>query len=172
MCYNLIIIVRKKVGRYMAKLKKYLRYILIIAAFWIFSDILIYLSINTTYANVNTRVYSISPEVIVGESKATYVNGYIKGSIKNNTDSKINEKYLKIDLYSERDVKLGTKYVKIENLESAKYQDFEMWYKFTDVEYANISVTDTVENATEEEFLSQETASYLVLGTVLILYFI
>ena len=41
-----------------------------------------------------------------------------------------------------------------------------MWYKFTDVDYANI------ENAMEEEFLSQETATYLVLGTVLVLYFI
>lgn len=156
----------------MAKLKKYLRYIILIAAFWIFSDILIYLSINTTYASVDTRVYSISPEVIVGESKATYVNGYVKGSIKNNTDSIINNKYLKIDLYSERDVNLGTKYVKIENLEPARYKEFEMWYKFTDVDYANISVVDNVENATEEEFLSQETTSYLVLGTVLLLYFI
>ena len=67
---------------------------------------------------------------------------------------------------------MGTKYVKIENLEPTKYQDFEMWYKFTDVDYANISVIDNIENAREEELLSQETASYLLLGTVLILYFI
>lgn len=172
MCYNLIIIMGKKVGKSMAKMKKYFRYILLIAAFWLFSDILIYLSINTTYTNVDTRIYNISPEIVIGESKATYVNGYVKGSIKNNTDSIINDKYLKIDLYSVRDVKLGSKYVKIENLQTNQYQDFEMWYKFTDVEYANITVTDKIENATEEEFLSQETTTYLVLGTVLVLYFI
>lgn len=156
----------------MAKMKKYFRYILLIAAFWLFSDILIYLSINTTYDSVDAKVYSVAPEVIIGESKATYVNGYIKGSIKNNTDSIINNKYLQIDLYSARDVKLGTKYVKIDNLQVDKYLDFEMWYKFTDVDYANITVTDKIENATEEEFLSQETATYLVLGTVFVLYFI
>lgn len=156
----------------MAKLKKYLLYVILIVAFWIFSDILIYISINSTYANVNTRVYSISPEITVGESKATYVNGYIKGNIKNNTDSIINNKYLKIELYSPRDVKLGTKYVKIENLDVNKYQEFEMWYKFTDVEYVNITVTDNIENATEEEFLSQETTYGLILGTLLVLYFI
>lgn len=156
----------------MAKLKKYLLYVILIVAFWIFSDILIYISINSTYANVNTRVYSISPEITVGESKATYVNGYIKGNIKNNTDSIINNKYLKIELYSPRDVKLGTKYVKIENLDVNKYQEFEMWYKFTDVEYVNITVTDNIENASEEDFLSQETKYGLILGTLLVLYFI
>ena len=153
-------------------MKKFLLYALMIAAFWIFSDILIYLSINTAYANVDAKVYTNSPEVIIGESEATYVNGVIKGSIKNNTSEIINNKYLKIELYSARDVKLGTKYVEIKNLEVDKYQDFEMWYKFTDVDYANITVTDNIENATEEEFLSQETATYLLVGTVLILYFL
>ena len=156
----------------MARMKKFLLYALIIAAFWIFSDILIYLSINTTYANVDAKVYTNSPEIIIGESKATYVNGVIKGSIKNNTSEIINNKYLKIDLYSARDVKLGTKYVEIKNLEVDKYQEFEMWYKFTDVDYANVTVVDNIENATEEEFLSQETATYLVFGTVLMLYFL
>ena len=156
----------------MAKIKQYFIYVLLIAAFWIFSDILIYLSINTAYANVDVKVYPIAPEIIIGESKATYVNGYVKGMIKNNTEEIMNNKYLKIDLYSARDVLLGTKYVKIENLEANKYQNFEMWYKFTDVDYANITVTDTVENASEEEFLSQEATGYLIVGTVLLLYFI
>ena len=156
----------------MGTIKTFGKYLLWLILFWIFSDILIYLSINTTYANVDAKVYTNSPEIIIGESKATYVNGFIKGSIKNNTSEIINNKYLKIDLYSARDVKLGTKYVKIDNLEVDKYQEFEMWYKFTDVDYANIIVTDNIENASEEEFLSQETATYLVFGTVLILYFL
>lgn len=156
----------------MAKMKKFLLYAFLIIAFWIFSDIVIYLSINTTYTNVDTKVYSISPEINVGESKATYVNGFVKGSIKNNTGSIINDKYLKIELYSPRDVKLGTKYIKIENLDVNKYQEFEIWYKFTDVEYANITVTDNIENTTEEEFISQEVTTTLVFGTVLLLYFI
>lgn len=156
----------------MAKMKKFLIYALTIAAFWIFSDIIIYLSINGAYANVDAKVYTSSPEVIIGESKATYVNGFVKGSIKNNTEGIINEKYLKIDLYSARDVKLGTKYVKINNLETGKYQDFEMWYKFTDVDYANISITGNIQNSSEEDFISQETATYLIFGTLLVLYFI
>ena len=108
----------------MVKMKKYLLYVFLIAAFWVFSDILIYLSINTTYANVDTKVFAISPEVTVGKSEATYVNGVIKGTVRNNTDTIINDKYLKIDLYSSRDVKKGTKYVKIENLDIDKSQAY------------------------------------------------
>ena len=156
----------------MKRLKTFLLYALIIAGFWIFSDIIIYVAINGTYTNVNAKIYTDSPEIIIGESKATYINGYIKGVIKNNTQGIINEKYVKIDLYSARDVKLGTKYIKIENLEPNNYQEFEMWYKFTDVDYATISITDDIKNASEEEFLSQKTATYLVIGTLLILYFI
>ena len=156
----------------MKRLKTFLLYALIIAGFWIFSDIIIYVAINGTYTNVNAKIYTDSQEIIIGESKATNINGYIKGDIKNNTQGIINEKYVKIDLYSARDVKLGTKYIKIENLEPNNYQEFEMWYKFTDVDYATISITDDIKNTSEEEFLSQKTATYLVIGTLLILYFI
>ena len=156
----------------MKRLKTFLIYALIIAAFWLFSNILIYIAINGTYAHTDTRVYTTSPEIIVGDSKATYINGFVKGGIKNNTGEIINDKYLKIDLYSARDVKLGTKYVKIENLQPNEYKEFEMWYKFTDVDYATIVVTDNIQNASEEEFISEKTATYLVVGTLLILYFI
>lgn len=156
----------------MKRLKTFLMYILLIVAFWLFSDILIYLSINSTYANVDTKVYTNSPEIIIGESRATYVNGYVKGSIRNNTEGIINDKYLKIELYSERDTKLGTKYVKIENLDPNKYQEFEMWYKYTDVDYANITVTDNISNVSETELISEKVGTYLVVGTLLVLYFI
>lgn len=155
----------------MKRMKTFFTYAIIIAVFWLFSNILIYIAINGTYKHIDARVYSNSPEITIGQSKATYINGFVKGSIKNNTQGNINEKYLKIDLYSAHDVKLGTKYVRIENLQQNASQEFEMWYKFTDVNYATITVTDNVRNATEEEFLSQETASYIVVGTLLLLYF-
>ena len=86
------------------------------------------------------------PQVIVTENKATYVNGYVKGSIKNNTVGILNNMYLKIDMYSSRDVNLGTKYVKINNLNSNEIQDFEMWYQYTDVDYVELTIVDEVPN--------------------------
>lgn len=156
----------------MKRLKTFLLYALAIVALWIFSDVIIYISLNSTYKNIETKVYTNSPEITVLKNQATYVNGVIKGSIKNNTQEIINNKYLKIDLYSSRNINLGTKYVKIENLKPEESKDFEMWYRFTNVAYATFNFTDDVSNATEEEFMSQETKTSLIIGTLLILYFI
>lgn len=156
----------------MKRLKTFLLYALVIAAFWFLSDFLIYMAVNGTYEPIETKVVAEVPNVNVAESKATYVNGYVKGNIYNETNETINNKYLKIDLYSPRNVNLGTKYIKIENLEAGKTQDFEMWFKFQDVEYCNITVVDNALDATEEQFVSDETKFYLIIGTLTLLYFL
>lgn len=156
----------------MSRLKTFLIYVLAIAALWIFSDIIIYISINGAYKNIETNIYTNSPEIIVGQSKATYVNGYIKGGIKNNTNDIINNKYLKIDLYSSSNVLLGTKYIKLEEIKQNEYREFEMWYKFTNVQKATVTIVDNIDNASSEEFLSQEASTYMIISALLMLYFI
>lgn len=156
----------------MKRMKTFFIYALIIAAFWIFSDIIIYLSVNGAYKTKTAKVYVSSPEVIITESKATYVNGVIKGGIKNNTKETVEGKYLKIDMYSSRDNNLGTKYVKINNLKENEVQEFEMGYKFTDVEYLTVRVTDNIEGTTIDQFESQKLSLYYLISTLLFLYLI
>ena len=156
----------------MKRMKKFLIYALIIIALWIFSDIVIYLSINGTYKTKEAKVYVNSPQITITENKATYVNGVIKGSIKNNTEEIINDVYLKIDMYSPRDVNLGTKYIKIDNLKQNQVRDFEMGYKFTDVNYVTVTTTDEVENVSLEEFKSEEADFYFLVATLMFLYLI
>lgn len=155
----------------MKRMKTFLIYALLIAALWIFSDMVIYLVVNGTYKPINTRIYVNSPQIVIEESKATYVNGYVKGSIKNNTEDIIKNMYLKIDMYSVRDNNLGTKYVKIEDLKVDENQNFEMWYQFTDVNYTTIAITDNVQDAEEDEFLSQKLGFYFLAGKLMFLYF-
>ena len=156
----------------MKRLKTFFIYALVIAAFWFLSNLLIYLAINGTYKSIETKILQEKPIINVVESKATYVNGYIKGNIYNNTEEIITNKYLKIDLYSPRNVLLGNKYVKIENLESKKTIDFEMWYKYTDVGYCNVYIVDYADNIDEKAFISEETEYYVVLGFLITLFFI
>ena len=47
-----------------------------------------------------------------------------------------------------------------------------MWFKYTDVEYCKISIVDDTNGATEEQFMSDETKFYLIIGTLALLYFI
>jgi len=156
----------------MKRMRTFLIYALLIAALWIFSDIVIYLSINGTYKNKEAKVYVSSPEVTITENKATYVNGVVKGIIKNNTEKIIDGVYLKIDMYSPRDVNLGTKYIKIDNLKQNQVRDFEMGYKFTDVSYVTVTITDNVEGSTIDQFESQELSFYFLIGTLIFIYLI
>lgn len=156
----------------MKRMKTFFIYALLVVALWIFTDIIIYLAINGTYKPMDTRVYASTPQVVISESKATYVNGVIKGSIKNNTQGIIDNMYLKIDMYSARDNNLGTKYIKIDNLRQNQVRDFEMGYKFTDVNYVTITTTEHIENTTEDQFLSQEASFYFIIGTLMFLYLI
>jgi len=155
----------------MKTMKKFLIYALLIAAFWLVSDILIYFAINSTFNSVDTKVYTNSPEIVIEESKATFINGVVKGSIKNNTDSIINNKCLKIDMYSPRNINLGTKYVKIENLQPNTNQNFEMWYEYTEVDNVIITVTDEPVDIVENQFISQKISLSLFVGKLLLLYF-
>lgn len=156
----------------MKRLKTFLIYALVIGAFWFLSDFLIYMAVNGSYKAIESKVMGDVPNINVADSKATYVNGYVKGNIYNNTDQTINNKYIKMDFYSPRDVHLGTKYVKIENLEAQNSTNFEMWFKYTEVKYCNITITDNAENTTEEAFVSEETKYYLIVGSLALLYFL
>ena len=156
----------------MKRMKTFLIYGLLIAALWIFSDIVIYFSINGTYKSKETRINVSSVEVTITENKATYINGVVKGNIKNNTEKIIDGTYLKIDMYSPRNVNLGTKYVEINNLKPNQVREFEMGYKFTDVSYVTITTTNDVQNASTEEFKSDAGNLYFLFGTLLFLYLI
>lgn len=155
----------------MKRLKTFLIYVILIAAFWVLSDFLIFMAIKGTYRYIDTNILAKDISINVAESKATYINGYVKGNIYNDTNEVLN-KYIKMDFYSERNVHLGTKYVKIENLEQGKNTNFEMWFKFQNVKYCNVSVVNNAENSTSEEFLSEETKYSLVLGSLVLLYFL
>ena len=156
----------------MKRMKTFLIYGLLIVALWVFSDIVIYFSINGTYKPKEARVYVGSPQITITESKATYINGVVKGSIKNTTEEIIDGVYLKIDMYSARDNNLGTKYVEIDDLQVNESQEFEMGYKFTEVEYVTITTTNNVKNASLEEFESDEANFYFLVGTLMFLYLI
>lgn len=155
----------------MKRMKTFFIYALLIAALWIFSDIIIYLTINGTYKTKEARVYVSSPEITITENKATYVNGVVKGNINNSTDKIIDDVYLKIDMYSPRDVNLGTKYIKIDNLQVDESQNFEIWYEFTDVDYVTVRITDDASNISETEISSHKITLYLLFGKLMLLYF-
>ena len=109
-------------------------YILIIALLFVFSNVMIYLYINGTYKAIeDSKIEVENPNITIEQAKATYVNGYVNGKIKNNTEETINEKYIKFEFSTLRDVNIGNKYLKIENLEPGQEIEYKVNFKYQDI---------------------------------------
>ena len=147
----------------MDRMKTLLKYALWLILFFIFSKIMIYLNIETTYQNIG-RKDNIS-QVTIYQAQATKINGRIKGKI--NDDAQITNKYIRIDLYSERDNFLGSKYIDISELGQNK--EFEIYFKVQDVSYYEIKLVDEKEEGELPEMVKDLTQSEVLWGTFLTL---
>ena len=149
----------------MDRMKTFLKYAIWIILFYIFSNILIYLNLETTYQNIGRK--DNLPQVTVYQAQATKINGRIKGSIYNGSEHKITNKYLRIDLYSERDVFLGSKYIDVSTMRDDETRNFEEYFKVQDVDYYEMKFVDEKEEGELPEMLKDLTREQVVWGTFL-----
>lgn len=145
----------------MTTLKKFLMYGSWVLLFFIFSQIMIYVAINTTYKYKNVEISSAS--ITQAEVQATSINGFAKGKITEGAQNK----YIKIECYSKNDVLMGTKYIKIETNEE---QEFEVKFNYSRVDNAKIEIVDEIPNdITEEQKISDPEMNAAMVITALIL---
>lgn len=149
----------------MDRIKTLLKYVLWLILFYIFSNLMIYLNIETTYQNIGRK--DNLEQVTVYQAQSTKVNGRIKGNIYNSTENKITNKYLRIDLYSERDNFLGSKYIDISNMRDDETREFEIYFKIQDVDYYEMKFTDEKEEGELPEMLKDLTREQVVWGAFL-----
>lgn len=122
----------------MDRLKTFAKYIIWIALFWIFSDILIYAGLNSTYKNISSK-NSVPDGIQIIQMQATKVNGRIKLRV-NQAD--LSGKYLKVELYSDSGKTLGVEYLEIGTIAEGNTKTLEKYFKITDVKSYNIAVVD------------------------------
>ena len=120
-------------------------------------------SLETTYQDIGRK--DNLEQVNVYQAQATKINGRIKGSIYNNTESQILNDYLRIDLYSERDVFLGSRYVDISALRDNETRNFEVYFKMQDVDYYEMNFTDEKVEGELPEMLQDLTKEEVIWGT-------
>lgn len=131
----------------MQRVKTLFKYGLWVILFFIFSDIMINIGLNTVYKNIETK--NNLPQVTIQQAKATHVDGKISGIINIKDNSQLLGKYLKVDLYSKRDVLLGTDYIKIENSNEEGNQNFNLNFKYNDVSKYDLTIIDEIQKNEE-----------------------
>lgn len=126
-------------------MKKYFKYILAIIIVYVIVDIASFYVLKSAY---NTKEYSTESKefsIQIDEAKATFVNGYIKGKVRNIQSKHLSNKYLKIDAYSKRDVLLGTKFVEIPTLVPGESADINASFNYEQIDNLKISTIDESE---------------------------
>lgn len=149
----------------MDRMKTFLKYAIWIILFFIFSNIMIKLNIETTYQNIGRK--DNLQQVSIYQAQATRINGRIKGTIQNKGENKITNDYLRIDLYSERNVFLGSKYIDVSSMRDDETKDFEMYFKVQNVDYYELSFTNEKKEGELPEMFRDLTRGELIVGTFL-----
>ena len=154
----------------MARLKTFFKYFIWALAFFIFSQVMIYVAINTTYKYKNIEIET--PLILEAQVEATSINGIAKCKIKNSTQNDITDKYIKIECYSKNDVLMGTKYLKIDKVNTNEEKEFEVRFNYSRVDRAKINIVDNVdENTTEEQKISDPEMNAAMVISALIMLF-
>lgn len=148
----------------MNRMKTFLKYALWVIGFFILSEFLINVGLNSTYKDIERR--DANSQVSIYQAQATLVNGRIKGIVTNSEPEELNGKYICIDFYSKRDVFLGRKYIQVENLGENESKPFEAYFKLKDVASYEVSIVDNKEEGEIELIPNDLTRSQVVIATI------
>ena len=130
----------------MKRMKTFLIYLLIFVGFFVLSDVLINVSLNTS-DHIITRKDNLE-QVVINQAEATQVNLRIKGTVTNLVENPITLKYMRVDFYSERDNLVGSRYIDVSNLKENESMDVEINLRLDDIDSYSISFTN--DKSTEE----------------------
>lgn len=149
----------------MKRLKTFGKYLLLLIVFFIFSRVLIFIGLNSTYGKISLK--ETAPEgVTISSAMATSVNGEVKGHIS----EEITSKYIKFNFYSDIDTLMGSYYITSSELENG---NFEFYFKLNYIESYSIEATDEEPEALHlDSFSVEEFKGYLILSAFVALMFI
>lgn len=137
----------------MDRMKTLFKYFMAIVILVVLTNVVSYFLLQSNYNDVSYTSNIQNPTVTIEESKATNVNGYVKGRIKNDTEEDIINKYLRLDFFTKRGVNVGTNYVKIDKIEPRSFQDFNSSFKLDKVSDVKMTLVDAseIENNKKEK---------------------
>ena len=155
----------------MKTFKKIITWVVIMIIAYIAIDFSNFYIIASTYKDIEAQIHNKENiSITVNESKATYVNGYVKITITNNTQTQINNKYILLDGYSKNNNCLVNRYVKIDNFKSNETREIQIPFKAQEVKKVNIYESEKIQDKYEptSEIIDGPT---LLITAIIFLYF-
>lgn len=133
----------------MGRLKTFRKYIIWIVAFYLFSMLITYVGLNSTYKDISTS-NELSDQVKVDIAQATKVNGRIYGEVTSSEENNLNGKYIKVKIYDKKGELRGEKFLKIENTEINVPKKFMVYFTSENIESYSVDIVDDSEETQTE----------------------
>lgn len=133
----------------MGRLKTFRKYIIWIVAFYLFTMLITYVGLNSTYKDISTS-NELSDQVKVDIAQATKVNGRIYGEVTSSEENNLNGKYIKVKIYDKKGELRGEKFLKIENTEINVPKKFMVYFTTENIESYSVDIVDDSEETQTE----------------------
>ena len=133
----------------MGRLKTFRKYIIWIVAFYLFSMLITYVGLNSTYKDIKTS-NELADQVKVDIAQATKVNGRIYGEVTSSEENNLNGKYIKVKIYDKKEELRGEKFLKIENTEINVPKKFMVYFTSENIESYSVDIVDDSEETQTE----------------------
>ena len=126
-------------------MKKLFKYFLMFIALFLFVELCTNFSMKERYNNEPKYEVNVkSPKIEITQNKASNYNGYIKGTIINDTGEHLRNKFLQFDFYNKDGVYLGTESKEIKIFNINEKSNFDIEYKYTNVDRIEIDFVDEI----------------------------
>lgn len=156
----------------MQTFKKILMWVAIMIIVFIGTDFANFYIVASTYKDIETQVEnSQNINIVIQEAKATYVNGYAKITITNNSSEEINNKYILLDGYSERNNCLTNKYVEVNNLSVGESRDIQISFKAQEVNKIVIYESEKIQDKYEPSSETIDGPTILITAIIFLYFF-
>ena len=148
--------------------KKFIMYAIWVILFFIFSQIMINVAINTTYKSKNIEVKT--EYISEAKAQATSINGFTEIKLDKDVEKNISEKYIKLEAYSNNNTQMGTKYINIGNAQKNDDGKIEIRFNFNKVDKVVLDIIDEIpQNITEEQKKSDPKRNFIMIIGALII---
>lgn len=125
----------------MGRLKTFRKYIIWVILCYLFTMLMTYIGLNSTYKDMEKNT-EIPSQVKIDIAQATKVNGRIFGEVTSTEENDLNGKYIKIQIYNKKNELVGAKYLKIEETKINEPKKFVSYFTAENVGTYSIDIVD------------------------------
>ena len=142
----------------MARMKRFLLYLIIFVALYIYTTAISNWGAKTLTGPIeDIEILTEYPIITVDNCVAGKYSGNISGTVRNNTGKHIEKAYLKLDFYNNQQKYIGSKYEELKYFNVNELLKFDTTFKGKDVKALKLSV---VYERTQVEQISEQSVDW------------